>query len=178
MGFKKWKKLSEELLFKNDHWEYRKDRFEIVGLTKGEYHYVHSPGATLVVPFINENQIVLVNQYRYLNEKEGLEFPCGAISGNLSEEENALKELREEAGYTGKLERIGEFVPYNGVSNEVCSVYISTDLVESPLEGDITEEMENVIMSIDELETLIKKNIIWDGMTLAAWLMVKNHLDI
>ena len=178
MGLKKWLKISERTLFENDHWHYKLDKFEIDGSLKGEYHYVHSPGSTLVVPFLSNKEIILVNQYRYLNSKEGLEFPCGAISGKLSEEENALKEMREEAGYTCELEKIGEFVPYTGVSNEVCTVFIGKNLIKSPLPGDITEEFEIITLSIAELEDLIRKNVIWDGLTLAAWLMVKNHLNL
>jgi len=178
MSLKKWSKLSEKMIFENDHWQYKLDEFEIEGKLKGEYHYVHSPGSTLIVPFVSDNELILVNQYRYLNQKEGLEFPCGAVSGNLTEEENALKELREESGYSGKLERIGEFVPYTGVSDEVCHVFIGTELVKSPLPGDATEDFEIVKVTINELEKLIKENIIWDGLTLSAWLMIKNHLNI
>ena len=57
-------------------------------------------------------------------------------------------------------------------------MYIGRDLVNSPLQGDITEEFEIVTLSITEFEELIKKNNIWDGLTLAAWLMVKNHLKL
>lgn len=178
MSLKRWKKLSEKTLFKNDHWHYKLDKFKIEGNIQGEYHYVHSPGSTLVVPFLSEEEIILVNQYRYLNRKEGLEFPCGAIVGELSKEENALKELQEEAEYSCKLEEIGDFAPYTGVSDEICTVFIGRDLVKSPLPGDITEEFEIRILSVDKLEDLIKKKTIWDGLTLAAWLMVKNHLNI
>ena len=178
MGLKKWERLSERIIFKNDHWQYKLDEFEIDGKLKGEYHYVHSPGSTLVVPFMSDEEVILVNQYRYLNGKEGLEFPCGAISGDLSEEENALKELREEAGYSGILEKVGEFVPYTGVSDEVCHVYIGSNLSKSPLPTDFTEDFEIVSLSINELEQLIKNNTIWDGLTLAAWLIVKNHLNL
>lgn len=178
MKLKKWTKLSEKNLFVNTHWTYKLDNFEIESGQTGEYHYVHSPGSTMVIPFSNPNEIILVNQFRYLNQKESLEFPCGSIENGLSKKENALKELREESGFTGKLEFVGEFSPYTGVSNEICSVYFAKELEVSPLPKDETEEFEIIKMSLNEFEKLIKQNIIWDGLTLSAWILVKNYLNI
>lgn len=178
MKLKKWTKLSEKNLYINNHWTYKLDDFEIEGEQTGEYHYVHSPGSTMVIPFSNPNEIILVNQFRYLNQKESLEFPCGSIENGLTKEQNALKELREESGFTGNLEYVGEFSPYTGVSNEICSVYIAKKLEISPLPKDETEEFEIIKMSLKQFEEIIKENKIWDGLTLAAWILVKNYLNI
>ena len=178
MPLPKWSKLEQKTVFKNDHWDYNLDKFEIEGGYIGEYHYVHSPGSTMVIPFISENSILLVNQFRYLNQKESLEFPCGALSEGLSLKENALKELREESGKSGTIKQIGEFSPYSGVSDEICTVFVATNLFDSPLPNDITEEFETSIVTIKDFETLIKNNTIWDGMTLSAWMLVKNYLNI
>ena len=175
MSLKKWNKLGQKTVFKNDHWTYNLDQFEIEGITKSEYHYVHSPGSTMVIPKLKNNNLLLVNQFRYLNQKESLEFPCGSIESNLSREENALKELREETGMSGKLNFIGEFSPYTGVSDEICSVFLATDLIESPLPSDLTEEFELVEFSINNFEKLIEDNSIWDGLTLSAWLLAKKY---
>ena len=178
MKLKKWNKLSEKNLFVNNHWTYKLDNFEIESGQKGEYHYVHSPGSTMVIPFSNPNEIILVNQFRYLNQRESLEFPCGSIEDGLSKEQNALNELREESGFTGNLKFIGEFSPYTGVSNEMCSVFIAKHLEISPLPKDATEEFEIVKLSIQEFEKSIKNNKIWDGLTLSAWILTKNYLNI
>lgn len=178
MKLKKWTKLSEKNLYINNHWTYKLDDFEIEGEQTGEYHYVHSPGSTMVIPFSNPNEIILVNQFRYLNQKESLEFPCGSIENGLTKEQNALKELREESGFTGNLEYVGEFSPYTGVSNEICSVYIAKELEISPLPKDETEEFEIIKMSLKQFEEIIKENKIWDGLTLAAWILVKNHINM
>jgi len=178
MNLRKWNKLGRKTLFKNDHWSYNIDNFAIEGGTDGEYHYVHTLGSTMVIPFLSIDEILLVNQFRYLNQKESLEFPCGSIQDGLTKEENALKELREEAGYTGNLEYVGEFSPYTGASDEMCSVFIATELSVSPLPGDITEEFELINLSIEKFENLIKRNKIWDGLTLSAWILTKNFLQI
>ncbi len=178
MSLKKWKKLGQKTVFANDHWKYNLDTFEIEDGTKGEYHYVNTNGSTMVVPFLSDDQLLLVNQYRYLNQKESLEFPCGSVEEGLSKEENAIKELREETGKSGKLKYVGEFSPYTGASDEMCSVFIGKDLYDSPLPNDSTEEFELIKMSISEFEKLIKQNKIWDGLTLSAWVLTKNYLNL
>ncbi|PID58999.1 MAG: hypothetical protein CR986_07290 [Ignavibacteriae bacterium] len=178
MKLRKWNKLNERTVFSNKYWKYKLDNFEIESGPKGEYHYVHSPGSTMVVPFVNESTLLITNQYRYLNQKESLEFPCGAIEEGFSAQENAHKEFREETGKDGKLKFIGEFSPYSGVSNEICSVYLATELFDNPLESDETEEFEILEISVNNFEKLIRDNTIWDGLTLASWVLAKNYLDL
>lgn len=178
MSLKKWHQKDKKTLYKNDYWSYNLDKFEIEGGMTGDYHYVHSLGSTMVVPFASENEILMVNQYRYLNQRESLEFPCGSVEEGLTINENAIKELREETGFNGELKYVGEFSPYNGVSNEMCSVFIAENLDHSPLNYDATEEFELIKISIDKLEDFIKQNIIWDGLTISSWYLTKNYLNL
>ena len=178
MSLPKWIKLSQKTIFTNKHWKYNLDKFQIESEQTGEYHYVHSPGSTMVVPFLSENRILLVKQFRYLNQKESLEFPCGSVEDGLTLEQNALKELREESGFSAEIKRIGEFSPYTGVADEMCTVFIGEKLYSSPLPKDDTEDFEIVEISINDFEEQIKENIIWDGLTLSAWLLTKKYLDI
>jgi ADP-ribose pyrophosphatase len=79
MPLKTWKKISEAVLFKNSWWTYKKDEIELPSRKRGEYHYVHTNGASMVVPVLSDGRIVFVNQYRYLNDRESLELPCGGV---------------------------------------------------------------------------------------------------
>lgn len=179
MPLKRWKKLSQKTLFNNKYWSYLLDEFEIEDKGKGEYHYVHLLGSTMIIPVTNNNKIILVNQYRYLNQKESIEFPCGSVEEGHSFEENALKELREETGYSGSdLKKVGEFSPYNGVSDEMCHVFIAKNLFKDALQSDFTEDLENIEASPDEIDKMIEQNIIWDGMTISAWTLARKHFSI
>jgi len=170
MALKKWKTLSKKTVIDNGFWKYNLDEFEISEGNKGEYHYLYSPGSTLIIPFTAENKVILVNQYRYLNEKNGWEFPCGSISEGYTPEENAIKELREESGFTAaKLIKTGEFAPFTGASNEICHIFVARDLSLSPLKADDTEEFEVKEFTLTQFKDLIKSNRIWDGLTLAAY---------
>lgn len=182
MTLKRWNRLSQKTIIRNDHWSYNLDEFEIEGGVKGEYHYVHTLGSTMIIPVTKNNKLLLVNQYRYLNQKESLEFPCGSVEPGLTETENALKELREETGFSSaRLIKSGEFSPYTGASDEMCTVFIGLDLFKAPLPGDDTEEFILIEKSFSEIEQLIENNLIWDGLTLSAWIisrtLIKQHID-
>ncbi|MBX2992145.1 MAG: NUDIX hydrolase [Bacteroidetes bacterium] len=179
MSLKRWKKISEETLFKNNWWTYKRDTFELPNGKVGEYNYVHIGGSAMVVPIMKDGRVLLVNQYRYLNEKESLEFPCGSVKDGMSHDETAWRELAEETGYSSsRFFLAGEFNPYNGVTNEICKVYIARELQHVGGTPDETEEFELLPLTADEIDTKIRNGEIWDGMTIAAWAIVKTNIDV
>jgi len=60
-------------------------------LHKGDYYYVHSNGSTIVIPCLDEDHFVLVKQFRYLNQKESLEFPGGGLQNDVGSVEVGKK---------------------------------------------------------------------------------------
>ncbi len=174
MSLKPWKKLTESILFRNPWWTYRKDTFELPSGREGEYHYVHTNGSSLVVPVSEDGALLMVRQYRYLAARESLEFPCGAVKDGSTHDRTAWEELAEETGYSARqLLLVGEFNPYNGVTDELCRVYVAKELQEVGASPDETEEFELVRIRPAELETMIKDGTVWDGMTAAAWSIVR-----
>jgi ADP-ribose pyrophosphatase len=177
MPLKKWKKLSETQLFKNSWWSYRKDTTELPTGSRGEYHYVHTNGASMIVPVLGDGRIVLVKQYRYLNDMESLELPCGGVKEGRTYEQTAKEELREEGGFIAQNWTLaGQFNPYNGVTDEICKVYVAKELTEVPSQPDETEEFERFFLTPGEIDLRIAGGAIWDGMTIAAWTMAKPHI--
>lgn len=173
-----WQKISSQTKFQNDHWSYKIDEFQLENGERGVYHYVHTFGSSMVIPVTPNGKILMVRQYRYLNERESIEFPCGGLEDGNSYQENALKELREETGFSaGTFSEISEFAPFTGAADEICKVFLAKDLFTSPLPKDATEEFELLEISPSEIEELIDKNIIWDGLTLAAWSLARRHFQ-
>jgi ADP-ribose pyrophosphatase len=179
MALKAWKKLSEKVLFRNPWWTYKRDEFELPSGKRGEYHYVHSNGSSMVVPVMEDGTLLLVNQYRYLLGRESLEFPCGGVKDGATYDETARDELAEETGYAaGSLAPAGEFNPFNGATDEMCRVYVARDLRFVGGTPDETEEFETVRATPDEIESLIARGLIWDGMTMAAWTIARPVLSL
>ncbi len=174
---RRWKTLSSKIAARNPWWTYKVDAYQIPGGISGEYHFVHTEGASLIVPVLDDGSLVLVNQYRYLCDRESIEFPCGGVKKGKSYREMAMNELEEETGYRADdLQKVGSFNPYNGVTNEICEVFIGRQLVKTHPRPDETEEFEILHKNPLEVDEMIRRGVIWDGMTLAAWSLVKDKL--
>ncbi len=172
MKLKPWIKLRQINNISNNWWTYLVDEVQLPSGKYGEYHYVHTNGSSLIIPVLDDGKILMVKQYRYLAGKESLEFPCGSIDDGATIEEMAAQELAEEAGVqAGEFTFAGTFNPYNGVTDEMCNVFIARKLTPVDIPPDDTEEFERIILSREEIEFKIKSNEIWDGMTLAAWIL-------
>ncbi|MGA9116475.1 MAG: NUDIX hydrolase [Bacteroidota bacterium] len=178
MGLRIWLKLSTRVVHRNPWWTYLRDECRLPSGARGEYHYVHTNGSAMVVPVLADGSLLLVNQYRYLRARESLEFPCGSVKEGAGYEDTAVQELAEETGYrAGRLQSAGSFNPYNGVTDEICRVYLAHDLRKTGGEPDPTEEFELVPLAPHSLEEKIRSGMVWDGMTIAAWHLVRHLLD-
>jgi len=174
MALKPWRKTGESVIFKNNWWTYKKDDCELPSGRPGEYHYVHTNGSSMIVPIMKDGRILMVKQYRYLVEKESIEFPCGSVKDGSTYDETAWHELAEETGYSSnRFFQAGEFNPYNGVTNEMCHVYIARELQHVGGTPDESEEFELLPLTVREVDDYIRSGTIWDGMSIAAWHIVK-----
>lgn len=174
MPLSKWRKLSQKELFKNPWWVYRQDTFMLPNGEVSDYFYVHTNGSTIIIPVLDDGRIVMVKQYRYLCDEESLELPCGGVKAGSDYASTAAMELEEEAGYrAAELTQVGEFNPYNGITNEMCRVYVARGLKHVGAKPEVTEEFEHCELLPAEVDERIRSGEIWDGMTIAAWFIAR-----
>jgi len=173
LSIKKLKTLKSISLYKNPYWEYRLDNYTLPEGKTGEYHYVHSPGSSMVVPVDDRGRLVLVKQFRYLWKMESIEFPAGGMKDPdpLVTAKNELAEESNLAASNWKL--VAEYNPFNGVTDEAARVYFASGLSKTKRDKDASEEFEVVKMAVPEFLTAVDKGKIWDGMTLSAWMLAR-----
>jgi ADP-ribose pyrophosphatase len=163
--------------FTNPWWSYVLDGYELPSGRRGEYHYVHTGGSSMVVPLTSSGKLLLVRQYRFLLDRESVEFPCGSVKHGSTHDRTAWEELAEETGYSANsLKCVGEFNPYNGITDEICRVYVAGDLRFVGGSPDETEEFELLELTPEELDARIADGSIWDGMTIAAWAIARRQI--
>ena len=176
---KAFEKIGGEIIKANPYWEYWLDKYRLPNGNDEDYHYVKSNGSTMIIPVDKFGYLYLVEQFRYLNQKLSIEFPGGGIKKDFTPEQNAIAELKEEIGMTtNKLSLIGSFNPFNGVTNEICYVYLAEDIEfvgESPDDSESLRTIKCTKLQI--IEKIINNNI-WDGMTLAAWCLYYNKENL
>jgi ADP-ribose pyrophosphatase len=175
--FRSWKTLLSEEVFSTPWMSIFHNQFEMADGKRGNYFFVHTNGSSLLIPVMDDGKILLVKQYRYLTDSVSLELPCGGIKDGQNDEDAARAELVEETGYDcKKLRRVGRFLPYNGLSDEFCTVFISKGLEEVGKRPDVTEEIEVVTMTPDEIDKLVARGKIVDGMTITGWMLARKHI--
>jgi ADP-ribose pyrophosphatase len=77
--------------------------------------FVKHPGASMVIPILEDGRVVIERQYRYPHQQVFTEFPAGKIDAGEDPEQTALRELREETGY-----QAGEIAHLTTIHNAIA----------------------------------------------------------
>ena len=141
------------------------------------YSYLSTAPSVMVVAVTPDRRIVLVRQFRYPTREYAFELPGGGTGGQDSLEA-AGRELREETGYrAGRVTRLGDFVVYCGLSNEVCHVCLAEDLEAGEQALEKTEHITVHPVEYGELDHMIRNGEFRDGMGLAALRIAMPRLE-
>ncbi len=171
---KKFQKISEETIHTNPWWIYKHDQYKCDDKQQ-EYYYGELIGNSIVIPILDDGRIALVRQYRYLQDRTGVEFPMGGISAGETPVQAAVRELREETGLeSSNFSKVGEFEPLPGVIKDKSHVFLANEISSQVAVAlDEMEDMEVIFRRPDEIGDMIKRCEIWSGQTLAAWSLVR-----
>lgn len=131
-----------------------------------EREVVRHPGSVVLIALTPEERMLFVRQYRYAVDEHLLEVPAGTLEPGEDIEDAARRELAEETGYRArKLEKLSEFYPAPGFTDECMHLYFAWDLQPGQPSPDEDEVLELVEVSLDEALTL--ENV-KDAKTLVA----------
>lgn len=137
------------------------------------------PGICVITPFLDEDRIVMMRQYRYATNCELWELPAGTLNGRLenqrvvpieTSEECAARELAEETGYrAGNLQKVCECYAMPGMSDEIVHLFFASGLKRNEPSRD-EDEIINEIRAFHtkELESMIRAGEIRDAKTLVG----------
>jgi ADP-ribose pyrophosphatase len=127
---------------------------------------VDHPEAAAVVPFLDEDRMVMVRQWRYAVGRESLEIPAGKVDPGEDPAACARRELTEETGYhAARLVPLFQYYPAIGYSNERIHIFAAGGLQQSTVEPDISEIAKVEIISLREVRERIAGGLVQDGKT-------------
>jgi len=163
--------LSSQLIYDGRALKLRVDSVRLSNGRQTTREIVEHGDCIAVVVIDENNNVLLVKQFRKPVEKELLEIPAGGIDSGEDPEEAVSRELREEIGYMPrKVQRLGGFYSAPGYSSEYLYLYLATDLVPSQLIAEDTEEINVVRVPVEEIPDLIASGRICDAKSIAGLL--------
>ena len=153
---------------------------ERVALPNGnetELAIVRHPGAACILPFVSEDEVLLIRQYRHATGGNILEVPAGKLDPNETPEACAGRELIEETGYrAGRIEHLSSIWTTPGFTDEVIHLYAAFELehVGQQLEAD--EVIELVPMSLGDALACVFSGELNDAKSALALLLAARSL--
>jgi ADP-ribose pyrophosphatase len=134
---------------------------------------VEHAAAVVLVPIDDEDNVILVRQYRYAAGRTLLEAPAGIVEPSESPGDCAQRELQEEIGYRANTMRpLGGFWSSPGFCTEYMYAFLAKGLVPSKLDADDDESINVEKFPLSAIPRLIRVGEIEDAKTIAALLMV------
>ncbi|WAM30621.1 NUDIX domain-containing protein [Caldicellulosiruptor naganoensis] len=147
------------------------------GRTSQRAIVLHS-GAAVIVPVDDEENVILVKQFRKPIEKVIIELPAGKLDKGEEPLECAKRELEEETGYSAKeFVKLTEIYTTPGFSNEVIHVYLARRLTQGSSHTDLDEFVEIFKVSLDDAVKMVKNGEIKDAKTIIGLLLAKMYLE-
>jgi len=130
---------------------------------------VKHPGAVLITPFLTDEKIILISQYRPVIGKYIWELPAGTFHKG----ENALlcarRELIEEVGYaSSEWKKLGFIYPAPGYTDEKIIIFSAKKLKKVKTRREEDEVIRPKIFTKKEISRLLDSGRIVDAKTICA----------
>jgi ADP-ribose pyrophosphatase len=136
------------------------------------YTVIEKPDAVWIVPVTADQNMALIEQYRYPVGSWCLEIPAGNIEPGLNAAEMAARELREEiGGVAEQLIPITEFYTMNGIGSENAHVFLAVNVTLGEPDREPTEHIRLRQVPVEEALRLARSGAIKDGPSALAILL-------
>jgi len=145
--------------------------------TERDFVVVRAPDWVNVVALTPDGHLVLVRQFRYGIDEFSLEVPGGVMEPGEDAVAAALRELREETGYSGAPAKLlGSVHPNPAIQSNRCHfVFVEGATKTHELEWDADEEMHIETRPVDEVLALAHSGGIVHGLVLNALMLFEPH---
>lgn len=162
----------------NEELKYTTNIFKLLNrdmLLKSEDHeasfsILEAPDWMNVIPLTAENEVVLVEQYRYGTEEPTLELPGGMVDPGETHDETAKRELLEETGFSGtEWYYLGNVSSNPAFLTNHTHLYVARNcrkIQEQELDGN--ERINVHTIPLDDFLEMVKEGSVHHSLVVAA----------
>jgi ADP-ribose diphosphatase len=165
-----WKIESSRQRYSNKYIELYEDVIDIKKKKK-IYTRAKRKNYSTIVPFVSDNEILVIKSYRHLVNSYQIEAPSGYIDTGETPIAAASRELKEETGYKAKnIISLGSYTLDYTMFEQRGNLFVGYDLVnEKQQELGMMEIIEPMILTIDEIKKLLFKGKILNASSIVAF---------
>ncbi len=168
------KTIDSEIMYEGPIFRIRKHKVLAVGNRIAYRDILEHNGAAVLLAITDEGKIPVVRQYRTAMNRQVFELPAGKIDENEDPRKTAVRELKEETGYTAKeIRHLTTINPSCGYTTEMLYIYLCTGLTPGETAFDDTEDLDIYEFTADELIRKIMDGTIQDAKTIVGVLFAR-----
>ena len=171
--------LEEKIIYEGKVIAVKNDRVLLSNSKEAFREVVLHNGGVCILAIDENEEIYMVNQFRYPYNKEILELPAGKIDKGESPENTGKRELFEEVGLKADtFISLGQMYPSPGYTNEIIYIYLAKDLYKTNQRLDEDEFLSVVKMPFKKAYENVLNGEIKDAKTITAILRGGAHLGL
>lgn len=171
------KKIGTQRVFAGRLLGVRVDTVQVPSGLETTREIVEHPGAVAIVAVTENQELVLVRQFRTPTGEVLLEIPAGVPHKGEKREESARRELAEETGYHAKnVRKVWEGYSSPGYSNELIEFFLATDFERRPPAPDEDEFVEPELIKVSACLDLLKAGKVRDNKTIVGIVIADRFL--
>jgi ADP-ribose pyrophosphatase len=136
---------------------------------------VDHPGAVVVLPLTENQEVIMVRQFRYPVGEILWELPAGKRDGDEEPLNCARRELEEETGYQAREWReLFAFYTTPGFTNELLHLILARGLKVGDAHPDSEEFIEVIAIPLSDARRMIRRGEIRDAKTIIGILALED----
>jgi ADP-ribose pyrophosphatase len=162
--------IESSRVFRGKLLDVRLDRVRLPDASEAVREYVKHPGAAVVIPLLDDGELIFERQFRYPLGRTLIEFPAGKIDPGELAENTAKRELLEETGFiAGEWRHLGGMHPCVGYSDERIEIFLARGLVQHSGQNlDRGEFIDVLKLTLEEAMAAVRDGEITDAKTITA----------
>ena len=166
------KNVESKLVFEGRVFSVKVDAVNLPNGKQASREVVVHPGAVAVVAVNENDELLLIKQFRYPVGEVIWEIPAGKLEKGESPIICAKRELAEETGHGAEQwKHLSTFFTTPGFSDEIMYIYLASDLITDKKTADDDEFIELHYVPFAEALRMIANGEIKDAKTIAGILL-------